>query len=200
MPTAPPTSVNLLLARAVRRIPDAPPTHNNPPSWLSSFVVLVVLVATNVPVVVEMVMWSPWGCLWWSSGLAFCVSASSNRQEQEQEQRHTGHCHAPFPYPWRPSTPRTLPSDHSPPPIRTESMPRCRHIRDEVSSRQQAEGRRLAGGEEGRIGARDTFRHPPNRCAPTDPPSDPVVQLSRKFLFLVEVLRNTVLRGKRNRN
>ena len=128
--------------------------------------------ATNVPVVVEMVMWSPWGCLWWSSGLAFCVSASSNRQEQEQEQRHTGHCHAPFPYHWRPSTPRTLPPDHSPPPIRTESMPRCRHIRDEVSSRQQAEGRRLAGGEEGRIGARDTFRHPPNRCAPTDPPSD----------------------------
>ena len=55
MPTAPPTSVLLLAARAVRRIPDAPPTQN-PPSLLSSFVVLVVLVATNVPVVVGMRM------------------------------------------------------------------------------------------------------------------------------------------------
>jgi len=148
-------------------------------------------VATNVPVVVEMVMWSPWGCLWRSSGLAFCVSASSNRQEQEQEQRHTGHCHAPFPYHWRPSTPRTLPPDHSPPPIRTESMPRCRHIRDEVSSRQQAEGRRLAGGEEGRIEPFDITRHPPNRSTPTDPPRDPLARFHTHISQHLAVLRNT---------
>ena len=131
-------------ARAVRRIPYAPTTHNTP-SWLFSFIDVVVLVATYVPVVVGTVMWSPWGWLWWWGGLTFCVSASSNRQEQQQEHRHTGHCNSPFPCPLRPCDRQALPPDHPCPPTGTNSMPRRRRTQTSaVRSLTQPRGRLAA--------------------------------------------------------
>ena len=132
MPTAPPTFVLLLLVLSVASPTPHQPTIPRPGcprslSWWSWWQQTFLWWS-------GWSRWSPWGWLWGWGSRTFWVSERSNRQEQEQEQRHTGHCHAPFPYHWRPSTPRTLPPDHSPPHIRTESMPTCRHIRDGVSS------------------------------------------------------------------